>query len=72
MGSRKYGRAWKRIRDKYIAQFPKCEMCGKDATEVHHIVPLCKGGTSDKYNLMALCTECHMKIHYEEVKSRNE
>ena len=26
--SRKYGRAWKRIRDRYAKQHPKCEKCG--------------------------------------------
>ena len=47
---RRYGRAWKRIRDRYIAAHPLCEQCkraGKitPAEEVHHILPLSKGGT---------------------------
>lgn len=75
MGSRKYGRAWKRIRDKYISEHPICEMCIaksyyipyyaiKPATEVHHIIPLCEHGTSKPSNLMALCSKCHAEIHY--------
>ena len=47
---RRYGRAWKRIRDRYIAAHPLCEQCEKEgrmtpAQEVHHIVPLGNGGT---------------------------
>ena len=61
---RRYGRAWKRIRDRYIAAHPLCEQCkraGKitPAEEVHHILPLSKGGTHVESNLMALCKRCH-------------
>lgn len=64
---RRYGRAWKRIRDSYISQHPLCEECEKNgrltkAEEVHHIIPLARGGTHDKRNLMALCTPCHSAI----------
>lgn len=39
--NRKYGRAWKRIRDRYAAEHPLCEMCLKEGRltpvqEVHH------------------------------------
>lgn len=77
MSDRKYGRAWKRIRDKYIADHPFCEMClakslyipyhvVQPSLEVHHIVPLCEGGTHKKSNLMALCHKCHAEIHMKE------
>ena len=64
---RRYGRAWKRIRDRYIAAHPLCEQCqraGKitPAEEVHHILPLSKGGTHVESNLMALCKRCHSEI----------
>lgn len=64
---RRYGRAWKRIRDKYIAAHPLCEMCKQQgkitpAGEVHHIIPLSRGGTHDRSNLMALCKSCHSEI----------
>ena len=47
---RRYGRAWKRIRDRYIQEHPLCELCQWDgrltpAEEVHHKVPLSEGGT---------------------------
>lgn len=62
-----YGRNWRRIRDRYIAEHPLCEKCKKEgrltpAQEVHHIVPLSQGGTNDPKNLMALCTSCHSEI----------
>lgn len=64
---RRYGRAWKRIRDSYISQHPLCEECERDgrltkAEEVHHILPLSRGGTHDRSNLMALCKSCHSAI----------
>ena len=64
---RRYGRAWKRIRDRYIAAHPLCEQCQKEgrmtpAQEVHHILPLSRGGTHAEANLMALCTPCHSSI----------
>lgn len=63
----RYGRAWKRIRDSYIAAHPLCEQCKQDgklvpAEEVHHIIPLSKGGTHARDNLMSLCTSCHSTI----------
>lgn len=40
-----------------------CEMCGRPAVDIHHIIPRGMGGgerdTID--NLMALCRECHVK-----------
>ena len=64
---RRYGRAWKRIRDRYIAAHPLCEQCQSEgrltpAQEVHHILPLADGGTHGAGNLMALCKSCHSSI----------
>ena len=42
-----------------------CSTCGgKDDLELHHIVPVSKGGTNDYYNLIYLCHSCHMKLHH--------
>lgn len=62
-----YGREWKRIRDRYIKSHPLCNECLKNnlfiaATEVHHILPLRRGGTNDFNNLMSLCKPCHSSI----------
>ena len=68
--NRKYGRAWKRIRDRYAAEHPLCETCLKEGRltpvqEVHHILPVSKGGTHARDNLMSLCQSCHTKIHHD-------
>ena len=66
--NRKYGRAWKRIRDRYAAEHPLCEMCLKEGRltpvqEVHHILPVSKGGTLARGNLLGPCRSCHTKRH---------
>ena len=67
---RRYGRAWKRIRDSYAAAHPLCELCLKEdryvkTEEIHHIKPLSEGGTHARENLIALCKPCHARIHAE-------
>ena len=57
---RRYGRAWKRIRDSYAAAHPLCERCLENGVytpteQIHHVKPLSQGGTHDRENLMALC-----------------
>ena len=64
---KRYGRAWKRIRDRFIKVNPLCEECKRKgkltkAQEVHHILPLARGGTHDESNLMSICTPCHSSI----------
>lgn len=64
---KRYGRSWKRIRDSYVALHPLCDQCERNgkvtpAEEVHHILPLSKGGTHATQNLMSLCTSCHSEI----------
>ena len=68
--NKRYGRAWKKIRDRYIKAHPLCEECQKDgrltpAEEVHHIIPLSKGGSNEYSNLMSLCKSCHSRISAE-------
>jgi len=65
--NKRYGRAWKRIRDRYIKAHPLCKECEKQgrltpAEEIHHILPLSKGGSNETYNLMSLCKSCHSSI----------
>lgn len=42
----------------------KCVECGstKDV-QLHHIIPLTKGGTNHGFNLISLCETCHCKRH---------
>ena len=74
--NRKYGRAWKRIRDRYVKAHPLCELCLKEGRmtpvyEVHHIVPVLRGGRHIDSNLMSLCRSCHNKIHLQELGDRH-
>ncbi|MFZ4858505.1 MAG: HNH endonuclease [Desulfuromonadaceae bacterium] len=52
-----------------------CELCHNEAPfrrvsnnmpylEAHHITPIALGGTDDLDNLLALCPNCHKKLHY--------
>jgi len=65
--NKRYGRAWKKLRARFLLLHPLCEHCNSErrltaAEEVHHILPLANGGTNDERNLMALCKSCHSKI----------
>ena len=73
--NKKYGRSWKRIRDRYIKSHPICERCitsGKvtPVEEVHHILPVNKGGGNEDSNLMSLCHSCHQWIHHNVLHDR--
>ena len=44
--------------------FIPCEVCNKQAVDIHHIEAKGMGGSKTKdniENIMALCRECHMK-----------
>lgn len=64
--NKRYGHAWRKIRNRYITAHPLCEQCEVNgrvtaAQEVHHILPLDHGGTHDEANLQALCKPCHSR-----------
>lgn len=40
-----------------------CFVCGKPATERHHIIQLQNGGINSKKNVIPICRPCHCKIH---------
>ena len=65
---KRYGRAWKRIRDRYVHKHPLCEQCLKEgryvkATVVDHVVPHRGDPTLfwDRSNWRGLCKSCHDK-----------
>lgn len=71
-----YNNLWTILRNSYLMEHPLCEKCLLDnkivaAEEVHHIKPILKGENEleqrelmlDSNNLMALCRDCHHKIH---------
>lgn len=66
----------------YKKQNPYCENCEWQETicDLHHIIPLSKGGTNDHLNLITLCPNCHRLVHrgiillseLQEIKNRME
>src|ERR1700676_412423 len=40
------------------------QRCGKPGDDVHHIVPLSRGGANTQSNLITLCEDCHSKRHH--------
>lgn len=65
-------KAWKDIRNAYISRNPLCEICERfnqttPAKNVHHKVPVSKGGTNDFSNLMSVCIPCHHKVEGKDV-----
>ena len=62
---------WKELRKLYISEHPKCEICGADACQVHHIKRFSLGKSKkeieqlayDYNNLMSLCKHCHLSKH---------
>ena len=66
-------------RDPYVKEYAKriangiCQLCNQPAPfnnlsgepflEVHHIVPLADGGRDSIDNVVALCPNCHRKVH---------
>lgn len=72
------------IRSVYIKEFARrvsngiCQLCEKEAPfldkqgnpflEVHHIHYLSKGGRDSIDNVVAICPNCHRKIHHLELK----
>ena len=45
-----------------IDDFIPCEVCGKKAVDIHHIEGRGRG-KDIIFNLMALCRDCHRKVH---------
>ena len=69
---------WLRLRKAVLSEHPICQRCEAEgritaATEVHHIHPVEEAFSSmerrqrmyDPKNLMAVCHDCHVKIHTE-------
>ena len=70
----KKNREFAKIKKEHLAKHPYCEVCyalGKlvPAIDVHHIQQRW-AGNNDESNLIALCRECHNKIHGISYKDR--
>ena len=61
---RGYGRRWRKISARFLANNPICERCHRaKATVAHHIIRKAQGGSDDPINLQALCGLCHAQVH---------
>jgi len=58
---------WKLLSELIRKETPRCEICKKDSTQVHHIIKKSKGNSVYFYreNLIALCSHCHFNLHYQ-------
>ena len=68
-----------RERNPFVAEYTKkraggiCDLCGNNAPfndrsgypylEEHHVITLADGGPDDIYNTVAVCPNCHRKMH---------
>jgi len=73
------------IRNEYVSEFAKrksngfCQLCensapfndskGKPYLESHHVIWLSRGGDDSVENVIALCPNCHAKIHELDIES---
>lgn len=57
------------------SSFIACEICGGDATDIHHVEPRSSFGSKRKSerdhvnNLVALCRQCHNMVHGDASRS---
>lgn len=52
------------LKDAQTGQNIQCSHCGKNAAmHIHHIKPVCEGGSDDPSNLLMLCQDCHIAHH---------
>jgi 5-methylcytosine-specific restriction endonuclease McrA len=60
---------WRHVRQLYLAAVGgtcEGECGGRPAKQVHHLVPVGKGGPLFEFdNLMAVCDECHRDMHWQ-------
>lgn len=69
---RKRNSRWKKVAERHKQASPLCEIClergiVRASEESHHIVAISIDPSKelDTSNLMALCYECHHKVHEE-------
>jgi len=56
-------RNWQTFRKAWLRKHSLCEKCNQPAIIIHHIIELPEGEVYEESNLMALCFDCHEKLH---------
>ena len=55
---------WRRLRAAALRRDGgRCQRCGAEAVEVHHVVPMSAGGADTLDNVLSLCEPCHAREH---------
>lgn len=73
MAGKNYPGNWDEIREQVTAlHHNKCGNCHRSSVplEVHHVVPISQGGSHQLSNLVALCPQCHLAAHGEDMAPR--
>ena len=67
MSEHHHTKAWRRLRRRVLTrdrhQCQDCKRQGLQRLNVHHVLPLSKGGDDDLDNLAVLCPDCHLTRH---------
>lgn len=56
-----------RIKKSLIEEKGSCKICGysfKPVLQIHHILPISRGGNNDTDNIICVCPTCHKTLHY--------
>ena len=68
-----YGKSPNLTAEQYSKLIEKCAICGfKEIVNCHHIVPRCLGGNNHLSNLIGLCPNHHLMIHFKKYKLINK
>jgi len=63
-----YPKNWNRLRHAIFAEYgyrcARCQKYAKGNLHLHHILPLNRGGSNAKSNLIPLCSDCHYEVHF--------
>jgi 5-methylcytosine-specific restriction endonuclease McrA len=65
-------RTYSRLRLAFLRQHVNCWICGKVATEVHHVHGREGKKLYDFSHCLALCFQCHRKVHDNPKWARGE
>lgn len=58
---------------KSMINYKVCAMCGETQNlELHHMIPIAMGGTTDKLNLVYLCKQCHRQVTNYHIRQYSE
>lgn len=58
------------VRDEFMRLSPKCQICGKESTDLHHKNGRIGSNLTDVNTFMALCRKCHREVHDNPKHSR--